>query len=68
MNHVHNVTMVGVDYDNLAPIIFCYSSKAVIIVTYSVNITIANLVLKNCGGIGPTVMPRYDPVHPDDHS
>ena len=68
MNHVHNVTMVGVDYDNLAPIIFCYSSKAVIIVTYSVNITIANLVLRNCGGIGPTVMPRYDPVQPDDHS
>ena len=69
MQHAYNVTMVGIDYDSLAPvIIFCYSAKAVVVFVNSSNITIANLMFKNCGGIGPTAMPGYDPVHPNDHS
>ena len=69
MQHVYNVTMVGINYDNLIPaIIFCHSAKAVVLFVSSSDITIANLVFKNCGGIGPAIMPRYNPVHLDDHS
>ena len=69
MNHVRNVTMIGINNDNLGPpSIFCYSPEAVITFSNSVKITISNLAFKNCGGLGPTIMPWYNPVHPDDYS
>ena len=56
MEYVHNVTMIGVNYNNLVPAtIFCNSESALpaIIFANSSNITVANLVFKNCGGYGP---------------
>ena len=40
--------------------LFCHSINAVIVFSDCFNITITNLVLKNCGGTGPTLMPSYD--------
>ena len=63
MQHVHNVTMVGVNHDNLTPaVIFCYSAKAIISFHNSSSITIANLVLENCGGHVPQVWYGRDVV------
>ena len=54
MQRVHNVTTIGVNYNNLAPAtIFCSSAIPAIIFANSSNITVANLVFKNCGGYGP---------------
>ena len=59
IEHAYNITMVGADY--LSPVeLFCHSIDAVIVFADCSNITITNLVLKNCGGIGPTIMPSYD--------
>ena len=53
MQHVHNVTMIGMDYSTLTPtVILSYSFKAVIDFVNASNIMIANLVFKSCGDIG----------------
>ena len=51
MQHVYNVTMVGVNCDNIPPaVLSCHSAKASVGFVNSSNITIANLVFDNCGG------------------
>ena len=63
MQDVYNVTMVGVKYNNLVPAkIFCNSDKPAIIFGNSSNITIDNLVFKNCGGYGPLLGYQVDSV------
>ena len=52
MQHVLNITMVGID--NLTPaVIFCHSATAIIGFLNSSSVTIANLVFENCGGHVP---------------
>ena len=49
MQHVHNVTMAGVNHDNLVPaVIFSQSTRACISFVNASNITIANLVFSYC--------------------
>ena len=51
MENAHNVTMIGVDFNNSEPAkIFCNLGKPAIIAVNSSNIKIANLVFENCGG------------------
>ena len=67
MQQVYNVTMIGVSYNNSAPaIIICNSAESVVVFINASNIKIANLVFKNCGGIGPKIIPRND-IYPDDY-
>ena len=59
--------MIGVSYNNSAPaIIICNSAESVVVFINASNVKIANLVFKNCGGIGPKIIPRND-VYPDDY-
>ena len=67
MQQVDNITMIGVSYNNSAPaIIICNSAGAALVFTNASNIKIGNLVFRNCGGIGPRIIPRND-VYPDDY-
>ena len=50
MQHVYNVTMVGVNSGNIPPaVLSCHFTKTSIGFVNSSNITIANLVFENCG-------------------
>ena len=62
IRHAYNITMVGANHSSPTEL-FCHSIDAVIIFADCFNITITNLVLKNCGGTGPIIMPRYDSKH-----
>ena len=54
MQHVYNVTMVGISYDSLAPpaILSDFGDPVMVFINVS-NVTIANLVFENCGGYDP---------------
>ena len=62
IQHAYNVSIVGDSYNTYLPpvILFCHSKNTKIVFAYSSNITIAKIMFKNCGGTGPTIMPRYD--------
>ena len=65
MEYAHNITMIGMGYNNLAPgpaKIFCNSDKPAIVAVNSSNIRIANLVFENCGGYGPLLEYQVDSV------
>ena len=64
--HVHNFLVTGFFNSNSPPTLLCHSD-VLIIVLYSHNVSISNIILKNCGGSTVPITSRYIKSNNDDY-